>query len=279
MSYDIRIVNHGFFKLDGGSMFGAVPKAIWEKVYPADSRNRIQLATNSLLLRGEGRVILVDVGNGDKWSDKQKDIFEFNPVPEEELGFKKEEVTDIILTHLHFDHAGGISYFNSRGNLALSYPNANVYLQEANFKTALSPNVREKASYLKENVEILKEANLFLLQGDEEIFPGVKVYRVDGHTEGQQVVEVNTGGIILLYLTDLCPTSRHLPLPYHMGYDMCVKTLLKEKKRFLDYAVQNSAVLVFEHDPDTTLATITLNEKKHYCPKTSFKSLEEVFSK
>lgn len=265
--YKIETVNFGMFRLDGGSMFGAVPKNLWSKLTPADEENRITLATRSLVLTGNDRKILVDVGNGDKWSDKLKKIYAIKNLPLSELGFEPHEITDVILTHLHFDHAAGISRYNNDGELELTYPKAQIHLQKDNFKNALNPNPREKASYLKEHVEILKSPKLTLIEGDAEIMPGISVSQINGHTRGQQYIEIRDDKVTLLFPSDLCPTSNHLPLPYNMGYDICTETLLKEKEHFLKYALEKDAIVVFEHDPKVTAARITTNERGHYCIK------------
>lgn len=262
--YEITLPNHGFFRLDGGAMFGAVPKNLWARSMPADSENCIRLATRSLLLKDGERNILVDVGNGNKWSEKLAKIFGIENTPEGELGFSRDEITDIILTHLHFDHAGGISYYTDSGELALSYPSARMYLQRANFENGKNPNLREKASYLANHINILEEGKLELLDGDGEVLPDIFVKRVDGHTIGQQYLEIRSDHDTILYPTDLCPTSHHLPLPYNMGYDMCTKTLLEEKEAFLSYAVEKNAIVVFEHDPELAAARIHIDDRGHY---------------
>ncbi|MBN8550504.1 MAG: MBL fold metallo-hydrolase [Deltaproteobacteria bacterium] len=261
--YTIECVNFGFFRLDGGAMFGSVPKNLWSKRIPADEENCIKLATRCMLIRDGKRCILTDTGMGDKWAEKQRQIFaiqNLNPA------FDRESVTDVILTHLHFDHAGGISQF-SNGNpdkLELSYPRAKVFLQEANWKNAQSPNVREKASYLPENVEPLKSADLVLVRGSSEIYPDLWVHQVDGHTEGQQWIEIKDGNRSIVYPTDLIPTSHHLPLPFVMGYDICAKTILTEKAAFLNEALAHESIIVFEHDPEIAAGKIKKDEKGHY---------------
>ena len=260
--YQISFPNHGSFRLDGGSMFGSVPKKLWSKMMLCDDENCIKLATRSLLLEDDTRKILVDVGNGVKGSEKFKKIFaiENNPDP----GFTKSEITDVVLTHLHFDHAGGLSYFNGNGELELSYPQAIHYLQEDNFKTAKDPNLREKASYLPDHVDILDQARLRLLSGSKEIFPNIFVHQVNGHTRGQQYIEVRSDNDRLYFPTDLIPTSHHLPIPYNMGYDICAETIMKEKTAFLEKALSEDALIVFQHDPDVAACRICKNEKGHF---------------
>lgn len=265
--YTVSLHVLGWFRLDGGAMFGSVPKNLWSKLMPVDEENCIRLATRSLLLEDNKRKILVDVGNGEKWNDKLRTIFAIENAPQERLGFSREEISDVLLTHLHFDHAGGISEFSPEGTLQRTYPNAKIHVQRANFDNARAPGLRERASYLPENVDILLGNETNFLDGDVEPFPEVRVKRVDGHTVGQQYIEVFGGPQPILFPTDLIPTSRHLPLPYNMGYDICANTLLEEKKQFLEYAIEHDAIVVFEHDPDVAAARIHVNQKGHYAVK------------
>ncbi len=258
--FSIECINFGFFRLDGGAMFGSVPKNLWAKKIPADEENCIRLATRCLLIRDKNRVFLVDVGNGDKWTDKQRQIFGFqNLTP----ALDARSVTDVVLTHLHFDHAGGISHWvnGDPAKLALTYPQARIYLQESNFQNAQKPNIRERASYLRENVEPLKDASVTLCRGTQEIYPDIWVHQVNGHTEGQQWIEIKNGNTSLVYPTDLIPTSHHLPLPFVMGYDICVKTILKDKEDFLNQALTRDSIIVFEHDPEVAAVRIKRDEK------------------
>lgn len=265
--FTIECINFGFFRLDGGAMFGSVPKNLWSKRIPADEENCIRLATRCMLLRDGKRTFLVDVGMGDKWGDKQRQIFAIQNLNPQ---FDRSAVTDVVLTHMHFDHAGGISHYvdGRPDKLELSYPRAKVYLQEANWKNAQQPNLREKASYLPENVEPLKQADLVLTRGSMEIYPDLWVHQVNGHTEGQQWIEVKDGDRSIVYPTDLIPTSHHLPLPFVMGYDICAGTILKEKEAFLSSALARDAIVLFEHDPDVPAVRIKRDDKGHYAVRT-----------
>jgi glyoxylase-like metal-dependent hydrolase (beta-lactamase superfamily II) len=258
--FNVRSILFGRFRLDGGAMFGVVPKNIWAKRLTPDAENCIPLAARCLCIRDETRCVLVDTGFGAKWKDSQTRIYGFELTSPDKLGVAPEEVTDIILTHLHFDHAGGISYFDRAGELQLAFPDARIYLQQANFETALRPNARERASYLKENVEVLKRARLTLLEGESEILPGVFVHRTDGHTEGHQWVEVADEHDSLFFAADLIPTAHHLPLAYHMGYDICVQKVLQEKEVFLNAALARQAVVAFQHDAHTEAVTLKAGE-------------------
>ena len=265
-NFDISLHTFDLFRLDGGSMFGSVPKNLWSKLMPPDEENRISLCTNSLIISLEDRRFLVDVGNGSKWSEKLRKIYAITNLPNSEL-VSSEKITDIILTHLHFDHAGGISYYDSQNQLLLTYPNATVYVQKSNFENAQNPSLKERASYLRENVEILKSAKLKLIEGDQEIYPGISVHAMHGHTKGQQFIKIIQSNEIILFATDLIPTSHHLPLAYHLGYDVCAETVMQEKEQFLKYALDTNATIVFQHDPIVRAAKIKVNEKGHYAVK------------
>ena len=263
--FKISVHNHGFFRLDGGAMFGSIPKNIWSRLIPADDENCIRLATRSLLIDAGQRIFMADVGNGDKCPERLRRIYAFQNLSCQESGFNSEAITDIVLTHLHFDHAGGISRYKpgSPTDLELCYPRARVYLQAENYENAKNSNPRERASYLKENIFILERAKLVLTHGSQEIFPGVWVHQVNGHTRGQQWLEIKNGAESVVFPADLVPTSHHLPLPYTMGYDISAETLLQEKQDFLSRAVAHHWIVVFEHDPDVPAARLKMDEKGH----------------
>ena len=271
--FDISVFNHGYFRLDGGAMFGTVPKTIWSKLASPDEENRILLAARSLVIRAGDRIFMVDAGMGDRWTEKLRRIYDIQLSTEEEGGLDPASVTDIILTHLHFDHAAGI--FRRRpgieGEVDLHYPNARVYVQAANYENARKPNVRERASYLQEDVRLLERTRLILTAGSQEIYPGIWVHRGDGHTRGHQWIEVKGDSLSLVFPADIVPTSRHLPLPYLMGYDVSAETLLIEKDELLSRAVAGRWILVFGHDPEVPAGRITRDEKGHY-------ALEEVIA-
>ena len=274
--FEIQEVLFGTFRLDGGAMFGSVPKNLWSKRIPADAENCIPLAARCLLVKSAGRKILIDVGLGEKWEDKQKTIFAIHNTPAKDLPFRPDEITDIVLTHLHFDHAGGISRWGGEGEkkAELNYPNARIFLQEANYLNAKEPSLRERASYLPENVAVLKDADLKLINGDSEILPGIWVHRVDGHTVGQQWIELRHESESILYPTDLIPTSHHVPLPFTMGYDICAATVMKEKEYFLEYARTRNALVVYEHDSLVAASRITLDSRGQYAACEELKRLD-----
>jgi glyoxylase-like metal-dependent hydrolase (beta-lactamase superfamily II) len=261
--FRVSVVNHGFYRLDGGAMFGTVPKVIWSRLIPPDDENCIPLATRSLVIDAGKRVFLVDVGNGDKWSEKFRGIYGIRNFPPAEVGFDPAAVTDIVLSHLHFDHAGGISKKKpaSGAEVELCYPGANVFLQADNYETARRPNARERASYLEENVLVLEQAKLRLTRGSEEIYPGIWVHETNGHTRGLQWLEVRNGDESVVFPSDLIPTSHHLHLPFTMGYDMSAETLLVEKESFLSRASAGRWIVVFIHDPEIAAGRVAIDDK------------------
>jgi glyoxylase-like metal-dependent hydrolase (beta-lactamase superfamily II) len=254
--YSVSNHNHGFFRLDGGAMFGSVPKALWGKNAPPDDENRILLATRSLVIEGEGHKILVDVGCGDKWNEKLRAIFCIPDTPY----LPVKGVTDVLLTHLHFDHAGGVSKFD-HGVPEPCYPGAKHYVGAENYANAQKPHVRERASYLPENVDVLSQVDLKLMTDGEEVFPGLSVHRADGHTRGLQWVKLTDGQTTFAYPADMIPTSKHLPIPFVMGYDMCAERAMEEKRKFLEEAVAGAWIVVFEHDPELAGARIKFDER------------------
>ncbi|MCJ7611471.1 MAG: MBL fold metallo-hydrolase [Candidatus Aminicenantes bacterium] len=259
----VAVHNHGFYRLDGGAMFGTVPKTIWSRLMPPDDDNCIRLATRSLLIKDGPRVFMADIGCGEKWPEKLRRIYAIENFPAMETDLESGPVTDIVLSHLHFDHAGGLSRFKpgSTTDVELSHPRARVYVQSANYETARAPNPRERASYLKENVLVLEQARLELTRGSQEIYPDIWVHQNNGHTRGQQWLEVKNGAESIVFPADLIPTSAHLPIPYSMGYDISTETLLREKEEFLGRAVAGRWIVVFCHDPNVPAARLEMDEK------------------
>lgn len=268
--YSISTIVMGTFRLDGGAMFGSVPRNLWEKRISPDTENCIPLAARCLLIRGADRNILVDVGPGDKWDEKRKQIFNIHNLPVKDYPFVPEDITDVVLTHLHFDHAGGVSEFSSNGEAILRYPAARHYVQKSNLENARTPSLKERASYLKENIAPLSAAELIEVEGNTEIIDGISVHQINGHTIGQQWVKITDGKQTIAFPTDLIPTSHHLPLPFTMGYDMCAATVLEEKNEFLTRAVEEDWIVVFEHDPEVSAAKITTDERGTFVVKERF---------
>lgn len=264
--FEISTVVHGTFRLDGGAMFGTVPRTVWSKLSPPDEDNRILLAARSLVIRAGDGIVLVDVGMGDRWTDKLRRIYDVRPGPATAPGLDPAEVTDVVLTHLHFDHARGV--FRARpgdeSEVDLGYPAARVHVQASNYETARAPNARERASYMAEDVRFLERTRLILAAGAQEIYPGIRVHATNGHTRGHQWVEVRAEGRTVAFPSDIVPTSRHLPLPYLMGYDISAETLLVEKEALLRRAVEEDWILVFSHDPDIAAGRVGLDDKGRY---------------
>lgn len=257
--WTVRTVEAGHLWLDGGSMFGSVPKPLWSRTNPPDERNRIRLAMRCLLAQGHGRTVLVDVGLGEKFPEKLRDIYRVESEPSllvslAAAGVAPGDVTDVVLTHLHFDHAGG-STVNTPEGPRPTFPTARWWVQRRNWDNAHAPNPRERASYMPENYDALADGGrLELLDGATTLWPGFGVEPVDGHTRGQQVVHITGGGKSLWYVADLIPTAAHVRIPFVMGYDVAAIETMAEKRAVLTRAVSEQAWVVLEHDPDTALA-------------------------
>jgi len=266
-SYTLSSIETGRFALDGGAMFGVVPWVFWSKTNPPDERQRITLAARCLLIRGEGKTILVDTGNGSKWNDKLKDIYHLDNSQFElekslaNAGVKPEEVTDVILTHLHFDHCGGSTKFTN-GKLVPTFPNATHYVQKAHWNLALNPTDRDRASFMKDDFMLLHEKGMLkFVEGEMELFPGISVLVCNGHTTAQQLPLISDGKTTLLFCCDLVPTTSHIPFPYIMGYDVRPLVTLEEKKKIIPRAEKEGWILFFEHDPETVAVTLQKGEK------------------
>ena len=265
--YTLSPIETGRFGLDGGTMFGIVPRSLWQRRMPADARNRISLNMRCLLLEGDGRLILIDNGIGEKYDAKFKDIFAIDPAYStlqgslEAAGFTASDVTDVILTHLHFDHCGGST--TRRGDrLALSFPNAIYHVQQAHLDWAQHPTLREKASFLPENIEpLVASGQLNRVAGAGPLFPGIDVMVVNGHTESQQMVKISGVEGTLVFVADLLPTSHHLRLPWIMAYDVRPLVTLQEKQDFLAQALAGGWHLFFEHDPEVAVASLGQTER------------------
>jgi glyoxylase-like metal-dependent hydrolase (beta-lactamase superfamily II) len=265
--YDVHIIESGYFRLDGGAMFGIIPKPLWEKTNPSDNLNRIKLATRNLILISDSKKILVDTGMGNKWNDKNKDIYAVDQQTTSlfqslsNLNLKPEDITDVILTHLHFDHTGGSTVLNS-GKLEPAFPDAIYYVQKENYRWAVNPSERDRGSYLKDNFVPLKEAGVLMqIEGEKQFDDEIDFIIVNGHTFGQQLIKISDSSNTFLYCCDLFPFTSHIPLPYIMGYDLQPLVTLEEKKKILDNALEEDWKLLFEHDPDTVCATLESTEK------------------
>jgi len=266
--YEIFTLETGTFRLDGGAMFGVVPKVIWQKTNPADDQNRILLAMRTLVIQGEGKTILVDAGIGTKFDEKYSRIYDIDHSDYDLLrslkakGISREDITDVLITHLHFDHIGGATYMDENQQLQLTFPNATFHVQGEQWHWANNPAEKDRASFIKDNFELMRESGkLNELCGPGPVFQDIEVLVMYGHSHGMQLPKISDNKNTLLYCADLIPTASHISLPYIMGYDNNPLVTLEEKKRLLPKVVEDSWTLVFEHDPYRAAATVELSEK------------------
>lgn len=265
---ELFTIETGNFKLDGGAMFGVVPKSIWHKLNPADDNNMISLAMRCLLVQDGNRLILIDNGMGSKQDAKFFGYYYLHgdfslDASLAKHGFSRNDITDMVLTHLHFDHCGGsIQYNADRTKLETAFPNATYWVAEEHWNEAMRPNPREKASFLKENILPIQESGqLQLLQPGQQFHPDIDILFSKGHTQSMMHPLIPYKGSKLLYLADVIPTQAHLPIPYVMGYDVRPLDTMKEKTDILNMAVENNWVLYFEHDPFHEACTVHQTEK------------------
>jgi glyoxylase-like metal-dependent hydrolase (beta-lactamase superfamily II) len=253
-AFEIYPVSDGRFRLDGGAMFGVVPKILWEKCCPADDLNRISLSLTALLIRANGKNILVDTGVGPKEDEKFRNMFAVERKPNileslKRLGLGPEDIHLVINTHLHFDHAGG-NTMQENGAVVPTFPNAKYFVQHGEFEDAARANERTKASYRRDNFTPIDHINQWeFLHGDTELVPGVTTVVTAGHTRCHQSVKIESEGQVAFFLGDLIPTVSHLPLPYIMGYDLFPIQTLETKRWVSDRAFEERWLLLFEHDP------------------------------
>lgn len=266
-NYELHPIETGRFALDGGAMFGIVPKPLWSRTNPPDERNRIELAARVLLIIGNGRTILVDNGNGSKFTQKQLDIYRLDTNRFElhrslqKYGVRANDVTDVILTHLHFDHAGGSTY-RENGKLEITFPNARHYVQKSHWLQAMNPTEKDRGSFMPDDYLPLEEGRVLeFLDGEVELFPNISLLVANGHTAAQQLPKISDGTTSLLFCCDLFPTTAHIPLPYIMAYDLRPLVTLEEKKKLLARAHDEKWILYFEHDPNTVAGTVRSTDK------------------
>jgi len=266
----LHVINTGMFKLDGGAMFGVVPKSIWGRINPADDKNMCSWAMRCLLIEDGDQLILIDNGIGDKQDDKffghyylfgeyslQKSLYQ--------AGFHPDDITDVFQTHLHFDHCGGAvkNKNHGKGIFELTFRNAKYWSNADHWKWAKQPNAREKASFLKENIEPIQDSgHLHFIDIDgNSPFESFDILYVDGHTDKQMLPKIKYKDQIIVFAADLFPSAGHVPLPYVMSYDIRPLLTLQEKELFLQEAVKNDYILYFEHDPEIECATLQDTEK------------------
>lgn len=268
-------IDTGFFKLDGGAMFGIVPKSIWNKTNPADANNLIELAMRCLLIEDGNRLILIDTGIGNKQNEKFFGFYHLYgdvslDISLAKHGFHRDDISDVFLTHLHFDHCGGAIQWNqSKEYLEPAFKNATFWSNDAHWDWAVNPNPREKASFLTENILPMQESGqlkmLSIPQNTENRILntelGFDVLFVDGHTDKQMIPMINYKGKKIIYIADLIPTVGNIPLIYVIGFDTRPLITVEEKGKFLEEAVENDYILFFEHDPYHELATLKRTEK------------------
>jgi len=258
---EVRFLDGGTFRLDGGAMFGVVPKVFWEKKAAADERNRVLMRANSLLVRASGKTIVVETGNGTKWDAKQRGIYavqDGDPLVDSlaRLGVHRRDVDLVINTHLHFDHAGGNTRIED-GRTVPTFPRARYLVQRGELEHAATPTERDRASYFAENFQPVTDAGLWeLADGDQEILPGISVARIPGHNADIQTVLLTDGGKTLAFVADLLPTRHHIPLPWIMAYDLYPMQSLETKRAWLPRMVNGNWIVVFGHDPEIAAATL-----------------------
>ena len=265
--YNLSFLETGLFSLDGGAMFGIIPKPLWEKSIVPDEKNRIKMDVRCLLLQSDSKKILVDTGMGNLWDEKSTSIYNIDQTENnlqkslKLLNVDVSEITDVILTHLHFDHTGGSTKIEN-DKIIPAFSNANYFVQKKHFEWANNPTDRDKGSFIpKLFLPLVENGVLKFLDGDEYFDNEIQMLNINGHTIAQQMVKISDSSNTFLFCGDLIPTMYHIPIPYVMGYDIQPLETVKEKKRFLQLAVDENWKIVFEHDHQNAFATIKKTEK------------------
>ena len=266
--FQLNHISDGSIRLDGGAVFGIVPRVLWERKMRPDHRNRVRLGLNCLLIRTPNEAILVDTGAGRKYSPKEQDIYGVGEEPDvvarlASLGLGPEDIDLVINTHLHFDHCGGNTRWEG-AQVVSNFPNATYIVAREDYLTATSRNERTADSYRPENWAPLQEQHqLLLVDGEQEIVPGVSLVHTPGHTPGHHSVKVQSGGETVFFLGDLCASTAHVPLPWIMGYDLFPLTTLETRKRIYSRAVEEKWLLLFDHDPDVVAGVMSRREGRY----------------
>lgn len=262
--YRIEIIPDAEFKLDGGAMFGIVPRVLWERRAVPDEQNRIKLAAHCLYVETATEKILVETGMGEKWTGKLSNIYgirrekSLSDTLYEKTGNRPADISIVVNTHLHFDHCGGNTEFNKAGEIVPAFPNARYFISENEFKHAETPTERDAGSYLRENWEALRKSDQIELKPSVyEVVPGITMTEMRGHNGSMQTVKIESGGKTLYSFSDLIPTTNHLSLPWIMGYDLYPLETLENKKKLLPLTVQENWLCWFYHDVETPLCRLT----------------------
>jgi len=267
--YRVEVVPDAEFRLDGGAMFGVVPRALWQRVAPPDGENRVRLNTNCLFVEGAGERVLIETGLGDKWTPRQVEMYgirrgrSLSESLRAHAGCAPEDLTIVVNTHLHFDHAGGNTKLGDGGRAVPTFPNARYFVSRAEYEHAESPHERDRASYLPENWRPLAESGkLELKPSDYEVLPGLRLETVPGHSRTMQCVRLKRGGRTLFGFADLIPTRAHVPLAWIMGYDLYPVETLEAKRRLLPLAAREGWLCLFYHDADAPLCRVAEEDGK-----------------
>ena len=266
--YKLYSIETSEFGLDGGAMFGIIPKIMWEKKAPSDSLNRIKMVTRSLLLVSDSHKILIDTGNGSKWTKKYLELYNIDlsmyniDSSLKKYGFTVDDITDVVCTHLHFDHAGGNTIYHEN-NLVPTFSNATYWIGEKNWNLANHPSQKDQGSFMECDWEVLAQNNMIMLVKDK-FLPGLEIYFTQGHTDGLMHPVISDGNKTVFYGADIFPTAAHIPIPWVMSYDLRPAETVKEKDSLLKRMHNEEWILFFEHAPIYQACTIGI-EGKHYC--------------
>ena len=268
-SYKIFSIETSEFRLDGGAMYGIIPKTLWEKSSPADELNRIHLITRSLLLVSDNRKILIDTGNGTKWEEKYKRIYQIDTSlysierSLNKYGYESKDITDVICTHLHFDHVGGNTKLEE-GKIVPTFPNAKYWVSKENWELANHPSQKDAGSFLKEDWKVLIENSMLeIVSGEESFIEGIDIFLSHGHTLGLMHPIISDGYQTIFYGSDLFPTATHIPVQWVMSYDIQPMVTIQEKNDLLEKMFKKNWILFFEHDPNIQACTIDWDGKKY----------------